>query len=231
MAFCSKCGKVLNEGDVFCSECGQPVSVENRASSVQMSVEESIALAEKLSADYDELNKIRDEISDCELELKKTETNTDTSVRYSAFRFFWPFLIIAFVVFWLVVIIGIVFLATAESASRSAIYGVDCAALIAAAIVLIIGGVRARNKRDYYNANMSSLIRSKNKKEHDLKIKLDMLKTKLRVKKKAADEYNSIVPLQFRTRQYMDKVVSLLKAGRAQSIDEALELCKRLQEE
>ena len=230
MAFCSKCGFELREGDAFCAKCGQSFAEDAELMGlsspvVQMTAQESIDLADKLGSIYENLRVIREEISDCEEGIRKN-THDPNPPRYSAFRFFWPFLIIAVVAFWVVFFICIGIL-LASNGSADGVYVSEFIALIAAVIVLIAGGTRARNKRDELNASVANYERTKSKKKHDLNIKLDELKKSQRAFQKSTEEYSTLVPAALRNKKTMERVKMLIQQGQAQTFTEAIDICRK----
>lgn len=227
MSFCSRCGYELKEGDVFCSQCGRAVEEdakipETDAASVQMTREESISLADKLGSEYEDLRMIRGEISNCQLDIRRCEPSKNPA-RYSAFRFFWPFLIAAMVSFWLVYFIGAVI--AYLSLRSEGIFISEIAGFVVLAAVLIFGGSYARNKRDSLNMSLVNQERMNSKKEHDLKIRLDELRKKQIQVKKGTEEYNSLVPAALRNKSAMNKVKMYIQGGQADTFAEAIGLC------
>jgi len=228
MAFCSKCGYELREGDVFCAKCGWSLAEGEKLlglefDSVQMTPEESVELADKLSVEYENLRLIKEEISNCESDIRKNAPS-EKPPRYSAFRFFWPFLIAAMVTFWVIFFIGCIIVMYA-SWEVDDIYGAEIAGLVVAAIVLAVGGTIASNKRDSLNTGLLNEERYKSKKEHDLKLKLDGLKRKQIEMKKGVQEYNSLVPAALRNKATMNKVKMYIQNGQANTFSEAIKLC------
>jgi len=99
MAFCSNCGAVVKDGSSYCEICGQVVVPDTQVflSSVSprpATKEESIALCNALASKYASYEKIKEEISDLEFSIKKMEV-TPHAPRYTFFRFYWPFFLIA----------------------------------------------------------------------------------------------------------------------------------------
>ena len=117
MAYCRNCGAQLNNDDVFCFKCGQAVdrnanedavaeNMYDASAAVPMSKEESIALAEKLKVEYSTIERLNKEVSENETALRRPISLSGR--RYSAFRFFWPFLIYAYLALNAVLILGVI---------------------------------------------------------------------------------------------------------------------------
>ena len=226
MKYCRKCGFSLQTGDLFCPQCGEENRVESLNNEVRETVtapetvEEGIALANKLAAKYDALKNIKDELEDCETQLKRSQACSHMP-RHSAFKFFWPFLIIAVIVFWVVSVAVYLIFMNADIS----IYFAEFAGLIAAAVILIAGGTTARNKRDALNCALADEEHRKRKYSHDLEKKVEELKQRRNGLIKSAAEYNTIVPINMRARNRMEMVAELLESGRAESFAGAIEIC------
>ena len=100
MPFCTNCGKKLRDSDVFCYNCGHSVEEDKVTVSAVIPVEElpeqdhGVKIAEKLCEQFSMLEKVSKEISECERDLAEGSRSV-TLPKYSAFRFFWKFLVIA----------------------------------------------------------------------------------------------------------------------------------------
>ena len=233
MYYCRKCGFGLQDGEGFCPQCGEQktettVAVEQSSETASKSgatspqtVEESIELADKLSSKYFALTQIKDEIADCENQIRRSN-NVPVARRHSAFKFFWPFLIIASVSCSVVTIVG-AFIGVASNSEGMAYVG-EFLGLIAAAIILVAGGSRARNKRDALNSQIADGEYRQKKARNELEKKLEDLKRRRTGLTKAVEEYNYLVPYSARTKVKMDMVKDLLLSGRAQNFRQAVEL-------
>ena len=99
MAFCPNCGSVVTDFNSYCEVCGQvvvPVSQGFLSSFAPLPAnkEESIKLCNALASKYAAYEKIKEEIHDLEFSIKKMEVKPNAP-RYSFFRFYWPFFLIA----------------------------------------------------------------------------------------------------------------------------------------
>lgn len=184
-----------------------------------MTKEESIALAEKLSGDYGELEKIINEIDENKTIISKP---IPSAKHHAAFKFFWPYLVAAVVTVNVLYIIGYFLSLAARSSTILAIF--SFIALIALVVILIVGGKVATTKRDALNYRVDSDVQMQRKKYRDLQTKTDSLQNVYSVKKSKLDKYNDLVPLQFRNSRYMDRVKALLMTGKAEEFSEAVAL-------
>lgn len=183
----------------------------------KMTKEESIALVTKLSQEYRGLERLRKQISDNEATISKP---VDYSyARRSAFRFFWPFFIYAFLAMW-----GMILL--------MAIFGGGDSAIVWAILVyavpiglLIGGGVYARNKRDEENDAASEMARNRMSRVDELKKETTELKSKLTLLQKRVDGMDGMIPDGFKNSGRMDKIRLLIESGKARDLEEALAIC------
>ncbi len=235
MAYCRKCGAQLKEDDVFCFMCGQPIDkVANaEAESVLgnevpvtesarpvMSKEESIALAEKLRDEYSAIERLQREINDNQTALKKTVVLSGK--RYSMFRFFWPFFIYAYIALYVIYLVGIFI-----SAGINEVDGIIASLFIsiAAAVgLLIFGGIYASRKRDRLNEQLGEEEYMIRKRQRDLETHTAEIMNKLSIKKKGVSEYQNLVPIRFRKKHYMERVLILIQTDRAAGFYEAIDM-------
>ncbi len=235
MAYCRKCGAQLKEDDVFCFMCGQPIDkVANaEAESVLgnevpvtesarpvMSKEESIALAEKLRDEYSAIERLQREINDNQTALKKPVVLSGK--RYSMFRFFWPFFIYAYIALYVIYLVGIFI-----SAGINEVDGIIASLFIsiAAAVgLLIFGGIYASRKRDRLNEQLGEEEYMIRKRQRDLETHTAEIMNKLSIKKKGVSEYQNLVPIRFRKKHYMERVLILIQTGRAAGFYEAIDM-------
>lgn len=235
MAYCRKCGAQLKEDDVFCFMCGQPIDkVANaEAESVLgnevpvtesarpvMSKEESIALAEKLRDEYSAIERLQREINDNQTALKKPVVLSGK--RYSMFRFFWPFFIYAYIALYVIYLVGIFI-----SAGINEVDGIIASLFIsiAAAVgLLIFGGIYASRKRDRLNEQLGEEEYMIRKRQRDLETHTAEIMNKLSIKKKGVSEYQNLVPIRFRKKHYMERVLILIQTDRAAGFYEAIDM-------
>ena len=229
MAYCRNCGAQLNDDDIFCFKCGQAVdrnanedavaeNMYDASAAVPMSKEESIALAEKLKVEYSTIERLHKEVSENETALRRPISLSGR--RYSAFRFFWPFLIYAYLALNAVLILGVIFASADDTGSG---YMITLFLAFGTAVgLLIFGGVRAGRKRDSLNEELYWDEQNILKKQKDLENRTAELKVKLKNKKNDVAEYQKIVPSKYRTKYYMERVILLLQTDRATDFNDAI---------
>lgn len=222
MRICKKCGNQLTDDDVFCSKCG---SKQEKFDA--LSKEESIELADKLGDHYSTRQMLKEQISDCEMDLKRYNMPVKP-VRYSAFRFFWPFLIIAQVA---ALVIGVIVLLVVISLTWSRHADVEEYRPLAYIVVLLveagtlgIGGVFATRKRDKLNAVIYQNERANNNRVHNIKNQLGEYSAKLRTVNEFLSKYEDRVPVTMRSKLKMYAVKDLIEKGEAEDFDRAIEL-------
>ena len=239
MAYCRKCGAQLKDDDVFCFMCGQPIDRQANADAFaaaqnatavaapeqarpQMSKEESIALAEKLRDEYSVIERLQKEVNENQTALQKPVVLSGR--RYSMFRFFWPFFIYAYIALNAFYLIGMII--SAGNNDETGIAFGFVIGLCAAVGLLIFGGIRAGRKRDMRNEEIAEEEDMIRKRHRDLETRTAELITKLNNKKRGVSEYQNLVPIRFRTKHYMERVLILIQTDRAADFYEALGMLK-----
>ena len=235
MAYCRKCGAQLKEDDVFCFMCGQPIDKQANADAVaelekaipapesarpSLSKEESIALAEKLRDEYSSIERLQRELGDNQTALQRPVILSGK--RYSAFRFFWPFLIYAYIALNAFYIIGMII--SAGNNDETGIAFGFVIGLCAAVGLLIFGGIRAGRKRDMRNEEIAEEEDMILRRHKDLETRTSQIITKLNNKKRGVSEYQNLVPIKYRTKHYMDRVLILIQTDRAAGFYEAIDM-------
>ncbi|MBO7453650.1 MAG: zinc-ribbon domain-containing protein [Clostridiales bacterium] len=227
MPICSKCGRELRDDDIFCSKCGKKIDdseqvdeeIEKPAELEKLSLEESIALAEKLSVDYASLEKIRNDIAENEATLRKPVIQRP---RYSAFRFFWPFFVYAFISFWVIYLVGGII--SINLASSGGVIFSIILAFASVVVLLIYGGSRAVNMRDSLNSAAAGSEHADKRKREELSDKTASLRTDMNLLRKNLTVYDARVPSAFRKKTTMERVKGLLQTGKAADFDEAIKM-------
>ncbi len=233
MSFCRKCGARLKEDDVFCFKCGEPIDktadevfADDQVPSQELPVmtkEESIDLALKLKDKYASIEKLEREIGSNETTLKRPAVISHK--RYSKFRFFWPFLIYAYITLNVVYLIGVLISSTGDDAGVGVVFSLIIA-FMAAIGLLILGNALAGRKQERLNAAIAEEEYKMKKRIDDLAKNTAELKTKLKMKKNEVSEYTSLVPPKLRTKIYMDKIITLISTGKAESFYDAVNMLK-----
>lgn len=238
MAYCRKCGVQLKDDDVFCFMCGQlidkvanaeaeaaiesEVPVSGSARPV-MSKEESIAVAEKLKEEYTVIERLQKEVNENETALKRPVTLSGK--RYSAFRFFWPFFIYAYIAFLVIYFIGL--LISAANDDVEGIFFTVILAFAAAIGLLIFGGNYAGRKRAIKNAEIAEEENMIRKRHKDLEARTSELKSKLTAKRQSVSERQNLVPIRFRKKHYMERILILIQTDRAADLYEAIDIISK----
>jgi len=181
-----------------------------------MTKEESIELAEKLRKKYKEYESLRKEIDENKHELSRP-VNLEHRP-HAAFKFFWPFLIVAagsvMFFYFLALIAGVLPLMILFVILE----------IVSPVVILIIAGKRARRLRDELNSREINQIRTRKKRIKDLTDRNGELEPKCAEIKKELDEYKELIPIPSRTSAKMEKVLTLLKTGKAEDFSSALEM-------
>ena len=220
MAYCRKCGAQLKDDDVFCLACGETIDREANMASLPATKEESISVAEKLKDEYASVEKLLKEINENETILSRPVYYEDR--RHTAFRYFWPFLIIAFVAFYVVCFIGTVICVLINDSGGMVLVFFISLAVVAG--ILVYGGSYAGKKRDRKNKELSDDEYLKKKRYKELVERTNELKIKYNNRISEFSGYHQFVPYQFRTKQHMERVIFLLAANRAENFSEAIRL-------
>ena len=191
---------------------------EAAAPKPKMSKEDSLALAEKLTHEYKALEKLRSQISDNETIIKRPVDGS--YAQHAAFKFFWPFFIYAFISYIVVAVLARIFMA-AETA------GIWLILLIGVPVgLLIYGGVHSCRKRDILNAEASELARSRRDNADKLRRETEEMKSKLKTLETRVKKMDAAIPNQHKNSGSMAKVKTLIEAGKADSLEDALALCE-----
>ena len=221
MRICINCNAELKDDDLFCKRCG--LKVEDR-----LSLEASISLASELEKRFAERSRIKREISDLEHESLRYQLPSKRP-RYSAFRFFWPFLIYSqLAVFGVAIILIIVLFAGSldrfdsdEIKILMYIFG-----FMAEGVTLIIGAVVARIKRDRLNAKLEEEEQVVVNKQRNIEVKIAELRGQLRNYDYNTQDLEKRVPAFMRTEQSMRKIRNLLESGEAEDFEQAVLICR-----
>lgn len=214
--FCNKCGNELSANAVFCNMCGAQVSAEKKATYdvPEMTVEESIVFIEKLKHKYQEVEKLQREISDKESAIARPVYQELR--RYSFFRFFWKYIIFAIIAFY-----GILILSSVAAGNDGAFTVMMILTFLVPIGLLIFGGINAAKRRNeeneaIINGNERAVLQRKELEEKTASLKRDLATRKKRLE---ADEY--MIPTGLRKSSSLAQIITLLKSGKASSLNEA----------
>lgn len=239
MPFCNKCGTRIEIDDIFCPECGARVGGADASYSPAPSVaefsedqsepltpaspipsmtkEESIELAEKLKKEYNNLEKIQKEIDENQEIISKPVT---PAKRHSAFKYFWPYLVSSVIVGNAGWITGLFVVAATRSGELYSTFAVG--GVVLAIVLIIIGAVTSKSRRNELNANAQRAERDRHRRQQVLTEKNKELRTRYTSTKKRLEQYNGIVPREYRDARHMDRVRILLQTGKAENFAEAI---------
>lgn len=220
MAFCSGCGAALSDGASFCDQCGKQLSA--RVSALQMASSKygSINLASELANKYAASAKLKVEINDTEFSLKKIEISPNPP-RYSFFRFYWPFFIIALIACFIVTLI-FAFIAAGVRNSEAGYALAEIMGYLSVPVVLVIGIFIAKKRREAANEELEAKERTLVRKSEDLKKKLAELRNEQNEINNALSEFKDIVPASMRSKEQMLKVKAMLETGKADTFEDAV---------
>lgn len=215
--FCNKCGNELDFGAAFCNLCGTPVKKDDQTS--DLSVEESIELADKLKTRYLQVEKLEREVTDNENRIERPMSINYR--QYSFFRFYWKYLVFAVIAFY-AVIICILFTGNNDTAATVVIflaYAVPIGILIAGIFLAI---KRRRVENEAISKGNDDVVQQR----RNLEEKTAELRKTLNTRKRDLDQFNDIVPPEFRKSSSMAQAKSLLITKKASNLTEAFRMLK-----
>lgn len=222
MRNCPNCGSQIADTATNCIFCGCTFEVKPAATDLSTK-EGSIQLARKLLNNYDRLENLNTEINDLEFQVKKKQVSS-TPPRYSTFRFFWPFFIVALGASLLVSIVGGLMAVAANSELLLAF--VRILAYLSIPVVLLAGLFIAKALRNKANAKLEekeAAITLETNAMHQKAVALRNQQSDISVEMSA---YKDLVPFNMRNKIYMQKVINLLETDQAATFEEAIEKLK-----
>ena len=228
MAFCSNCGAVVKDGSSYCEICGQVVVPDTQVflSSVSprpATKEESIALCNALASKYASYEKIKEEINDLEFSIKKMEV-TPHAPRYSFFRFYWPFFLIALgACFFSTLIIGL--LTINADYEVSSLFS-RLAGYLSIPVVLGIGVVIAKKRQNSANDKLAQNEMTMTSKASSMRAKVKDLKDQQNRISEELQDYKDLLPVNMRNKNSILKIKKTLDLSQAETIEQAIELLK-----
>ena len=210
--FCNKWGNELTTDSDFCNKCGAPI--ERFADEPERTLEESITFAEKFKTRYKTIERLEHEIADNEATIARPVRQT--AGQYSFFRFYWKYLIFAVVSFFVCDLIALIF-----SSSEGALYFFFAMMFISPIVILIVGAVRAGNRRiEENNAILSGNQRALQQRK-DLIERTSSLKKDLASHKRALEKDEYQIPTSLRKASSMTQILMLLRSGKASNLTDA----------
>ena len=186
---------------------------------VNMTLEESIALAEKLQKGYAKLESIERDIASKRDEIRRPLTQYR---RHSFFKFFWPSFIIADISFVVAILLSPVFI---EEFPK--FFGLVLVVVFLIPVaVFVIGVIVAKKKVKEANKSIEYAQEDELNKKDELRDKVKELEHEYNSLSVSVGSYSDIVPEAYRKSSTMARVKLLLQSGKAADFAEALEKCK-----
>ena len=182
-----------------------------------MTREESIALAEKLQKCYANLDGLKEQIDRNEKQMKSRSSTTIRGRSY--FSFFWPCLIVAVVLYFL---IGFIHNTAFRYSVNSVQYTFMALRYIIPLIVIIVGAIIAGFKKETDSRQVAVAELSAAETVAKLKLANEENSKKIERIEKELEEYRSLIPAKARSKTAMFKVVSMLKTGKAEDFADAI---------
>lgn len=218
--FCRKCGNQIADNALFCNKCGEEIDRGEDFEIPEMSLADSIIFVDNLKSRYTEVEKMQKAIIDNESRLiRPLELNYRS---YSFFRFFWKYLLFAFISFYLLLIIA------ALAAGNDTAFNIFLAiAFIAPVALLITGGVLSAKRREEENEAISMGNQRAKDSRQRLEKETAELKNTLAIKKRELYKAASVLPEDFRKSTSMSQIKRLLESGKASSIKEAILILRK----
>ena len=213
MVNCWKCGAVLNEGEDFCSKCGLRIRGFDKPS-------DKADLIKKL----DEYRLLLDEYEYIVATVQPQdnfprEEGQTAFKKRSFFRFFWPFLVIAAVILYVVGALTSLF-GTASKDVVTLLLG-TLLGVVMAVVVIVFGVKVAKRKQADVNGKaeeMDELAKDRYNRGVANQKKID----RLAVLEEKKDKLDPLVPVGFRDFDHVAKIEEMIMKNRADSIEEAI---------
>lgn len=232
MEFCKKCGTVLAFAGMACPRCGNFKGTDaDNAATGKISLIRTLEKFRDLLGETEELRGMIKPQSEFPM------SNEQNYKKRSFMYFFWPFLVGGIGVGTVIYVIST--LITVFSAFDSAqyaysssdvsslssrmvgdVYGGYFAGLIIAVIIIIVGTKIAKRKRDDFNRNsdlMNQIATERYQQGVRNQKMIDIYQENLNSMRK----YENLVPEEFQTYDKVNQIIELLKADKANTIEEA----------
>lgn len=188
-------------------------------SDIDVTLEESIALAEKLQKGYAKMESIERDIASKEAEIRRPPTK----YRHHTFmKFFWPSFVIADIALIVIALIGPIFLNQYSEQFRLVL--LIC--LLIPVTILVIGAIVAKKRAKEANLAVKYAQEDEMNKKKELRDKINELEHEYNSLSISVGSYSNLVPVDFRKSSSMARVKLLLQSGKAVDFADALEKCK-----
>lgn len=189
-----------------------------------LSKEESIKLASDLADKYAELSIKEAEFMGIKAKLDNLPDHSGDP-KYSAFKFFWPYLVIASVAE--AVIFTIAFTCIMTFGSNLVVNLIFFGLILLIWPVIVIFGSRsARRKRDALNDGIAMKARNDQRLKLEYENELNKKEKELVRIEKELGEFNDIVPSTMRNRDYMETIKRTIETGEAENFFDAISRLK-----
>lgn len=191
----------------------------SKASALDMTLNESIGYLENLINKYSEAERLEQQITENESELRGSfELNNK---RYSFFRCFWIYMFVALFSWYPLWLLASVL----DDMGKNTFF---CYALvfIVPIAILVVGGLIAGKQCHRNNENIAEHNKSLLKKKERLELDTFVLKAALEDKKKELEEASAILPENLRKSTAVTQMKTLLKSGTASTLQEAVDILR-----
>lgn len=232
MEFCKNCGTVLAFAGMVCPRCGNfKGSAADNAATGKISLIRTLEKFRDLLGETEELRGMIKPQSEFPM------SNEQIYKKRSFMYFFWPFLVggigvgtVIYVISTLITVFSVFDSAqyaysSSDVSSLSSrmvgdVYGGYFAGLIIAVIIIIVGTKIAKRKRDDFNRNsdlMNQIATERYQQGVRNQKMIDIYQENLNSMRK----YENLVPEEFQTYDKVNQIIELLKADKANTIEEA----------
>lgn len=232
MEFCKNCGTVLAFAGMVCPRCGNfKGSDADNAATGKISLIRTLEKFRDLLGETEELRGMIKPQSEFPM------SNEQIYKKRSFMYFFWPFLVggigvgtVIYVISTLITVFSVFDSAqyaysSSDVSSLSSrmvgdVYGGYFAGLIIAVIIIIVGTKIAKRKRDDFNRNsdlMNQIATERYQQGVRNQKMIDIYQENLNSMRK----YENLVPEEFQTYDKVNQIIELLKADKANTIEEA----------
>lgn len=232
MEFCKNCGTVLAFAGMVCPRCGNfKGSDADNAATGKISLIRTLEKFRDLLGETEELRGMIKPQSEFPM------SNEQNYKKRSLMYFFWPFLVggigagtVIYVISTLITVFSAIDSAqyaysSSDVSSLSSrmvgdVYGGYFAGVIIAVIIIIVGTKIAKRKRDDFNRNsdlMNQIATERYQQGVRNQKMIDIYQENLNSMRK----YENLVPEEFQTYDKVNQIIELLKADKANTIEEA----------
>ena len=217
MIICKKCGNELRSGALFCTKCG--CKIVDLPCIPDLSLEESISLAEKLKTKYTEIKELESEIAACEERLSQPVPRH--SVSDFSGRCFSKFLLASGIAG--TISIYLFFYTWLDDdfpwpvLRNFILFGVPVAIFISGIVCAIKEGRKTEKAQ-------CEFILEQEKKRSELKKECHELRTRLNERRTDLEDSDYYIPEKLKDVHSMGKIKLLLQTGKAANLKDAVQI-------